>query len=339
MKKACEHYANRNGCAPSVEELESIFDDLADKFAPEPSDDASDSSSESSDSEDDSGEEADDLSSLNANNMTKSLLSDFNDALDHVHELAKKDKAQLQKKIEQKWKAENDSEITAEESEAVFAVIGKMFQDGPSSVTQGDADEADADYELTDADKQIQKEDEQVEESEGEDEQDEFVCLDGELEFTSPTVKFSDIVEEVLEELGLELQEDEEQTIEYSSNIEISEKLFQDLKSKCPGATEEDATDVLTSKFTDAEFDDEDDEEYQPEAEKDEDEESVYEEVEEEEEASPKFLDVKFGEDDGEEYGFDDFAADHQDEQDSDEFSDDSEQDSDAEAEQEKEQT
>lgn len=337
VKKACEHYADRNGCAPSVEELEDIFESLADNFSPEPKDDASSDESDSSDSEDEEADE-EDCSSINAQNMSSHLMSELNKALDQVHELAKKDKAKLQKSIEKKWKENNDSEITAEESEAVFAVLGKMYQDGPSSVSPGDADEEDADYELTEQDKSMEKEDAELEESEGEEEQDQFVCLDGELEFTSPTTTFADVVAEVLEELGLEITESEDQTVEYSSNIEVSEKLVQQFKSKCPAATEEDITDVLTMKLGDAEFDDADDEEYQPESEKDEDEESVYEEVEEEEAADPKFLDLEFAEDDGEEYGFDDFAGDHQDEQDSDEYSEsDSEQDS--EQEQEKEQS
>lgn len=267
-------------------------------------------------------------------------MSELNKALDQVHDLAKKDKAKLQKSIESKWKEANGSEISAEESEAVFAVIGKMFQDGPSSVSPGDADEEDADYELTEQDKQMDKEDGELEESEGEEEQDQFVCLDGELEFTSPTTTFADVVNEVLEELGLEVTESEEQTIEYQSNIEVSSELVQKFKSKCPEASEADITDVLTSKLADAEFDDADDEEYQPESEKDEDEESVYEEVDSEVEAETKFLDLEFAQEDGEEYGFDDFAGDHQDEQDSDEYSDsESEQESEAEQEQEKEQS
>lgn len=321
VQKACEHYAKRNGCAPSVEELEDIFETLADDFLPEDKDDVS-SESDSSDSEDDSEDEID-CDSINSKNMSDGLLGGLNSALDHVHALAKQDKAKLQKKIEQKWKEANGSEISAEESEAVFAVLGKMINDGPASVSPGDSDEYDADYELTQQDKQIEKEDAEYEESECESEAEEFVCLDGELEFTSPTCTFEDVVEEVLEELGLEITENEDQTIEYESNIEVSSELVKKFKSQCPGATESDIVDVLTTKIADAEFDEYDDEEYQPEPEYDEGEESVYEEVDEEDTADPKFLDLQFSsQDDGEEYTFDDFAADHLDEQDSDEYSD-----------------
>lgn len=307
VKKACDHYVSRNGCSPSVDELESIFEDLADKFDVEPKDDGS--SSSESESENDS-EAEDDMSSINAKNMTDNLMSQLNDALDHAHDLAKKDKAKLTKSVQQKWQELNGSEITAEETEAVFAVIGKMFKDGPSSVSPGDADEEDADYELTEQDKQIEKEDAEQEEEEGEEEQQNFLCLDGELEFTSPTA-FQETSE----------AEEEDQTIEYQTTFEVDEKLVEAFKKACPEATEEDITDVLTKSLADAEFDDED-EEYQPESEKEEDEESVYEEVDEEQTADPKFLDLEFGQDDGEDYGFDDFATDHQDEQDSDEYSD-----------------
>lgn len=192
VKKACEYYVQRNECKPSVDELQKVFEDLAEKFSPE---DAESSSESEQDDESDSSSEDENVEEF-AELMAKGEMNELDSALKGVADLAKAQKQELKKKIQEKFKELEGQDITAEETEAVFALVGSMFKQGADYEVD---EENDADYEPTDSDKAMEKEDEEVEESEGEEETF-HMKLAGELEHTSATTSMADAEEEALEE-------------------------------------------------------------------------------------------------------------------------------------------
>lgn len=192
VKKACEYYVQRNEKKPSVDELEKVFQDLADKFTPE---DAESSSESEQDDESDSSEEEDNVEDF-AELMAAGEMTELDGALKGVAELAKSKKEELKSKIQQKWKEQEGTDISAEETEAVFALLGSMFKSGADYEVDEENDE---DYSPTDADKDMEKEDAEVEEEEEELENFQ-VKLASELKFSQETTSMKDVTAEALEE-------------------------------------------------------------------------------------------------------------------------------------------
>lgn len=233
VKKACEYYVQRNECKPSVDELQKVFEDLADKFAPA---DADSSSESEQDDESDASSEDENVEDF-ADLMSSGEMSELKGALADVAELAKAKKGELKKKIQQKWKEQEGQDISAEETEAVFALLGSMFKNGADYEVD---EEDDADYEPTDADKQMEKEDAEVEEEE-EDLENFQVKLAGELEHTSATTSMKEVESETLEEAEFD---EVEKT--------VAKQLLRMCNKFIPGADADEVTDSLKEAKADS---------------------------------------------------------------------------------------
>lgn len=164
VKAACKHFVDRNGVAPTEEQLIDIFAALSAKFVDGLTDNAEDEEDEEDAEDVEEDGDASELPPNFADALTSSVTTQLNDALDVATSLGKAHRKKLEEKVNALWKQEHNADPTAEETEAVFAVIQATFNG--AIIIDGDDDAEDDDYAPTDKDKEDEAKDVEVDNEE-----------------------------------------------------------------------------------------------------------------------------------------------------------------------------